>query len=460
MSEDIVAGLRAALGDERVLVGDRIPDRARSDWSGDHKGRPLAVVRPETTAHVSQTLALCSAHGVPIVPQGGMTGLAGGADPIDGGIALSLERMSGIEELDPVMATMTVLSGTPLETVQKAADDAGMMFPLDLGARGSCTIGGNLSTNAGGNRVIRYGMARDHVLGLEVVLPSGEVLSSLNKLVKNNAGYDLKQLFIGSEGTLGIITRAVLRLQPKPVSSTSAIVGCRDFAALLEVLRRTRARLGPTLSAFEFMWPSFLDFMVEHIEGVQRPLAGRHGAYALIEASGFEMGKDREQLEACLGELMAEGVIDDAVVAQSERESQTFWRIREGVAEYPRIVGITVPYDIGMQTGDIGTFVEALERTLNARWPDALVHFFGHIGDSNLHIVVGRLARENLGELNDIVYGAVRAAGGTVSAEHGIGTHKKPYLGYTRSPGELALMLSIKRALDPKNILNPGKVIG
>ena len=262
MTQDTVMGsvidaLRAALGPAAVLAGDAVPERNCNDYSGMLPSTPLAVVRPTDTAGVSAALRICHQHGVSVVPQGGLTGLCGGARAAESQIALSLERMSGIEELDAASATMTVWAGTPLETVQNAASAAGFFCPLDLGARGSCTIGGNLATNAGGNRVIRYGMAREMVLGIEAVLADGTVVTSLNKMIKNNAGFDLKQLFIGSEGTLGIITRVVLKLSPQPASTMVAICAASDFSNVLTLLQSARQGLGPILSAFEVMWPEY-----------------------------------------------------------------------------------------------------------------------------------------------------------------------------------------------------------
>ena len=376
-------------------------------------------------------------------------------------MALSLERLNGVEEIDTVMGTMTVLAGTPLADIQAAAEAAGLYFPLDLGARGSCTIGGNISTNAGGNRVIRYGMARDQVLGLEYVLPDGSIVSSLNKMIKNNAAYDLKQLLIGSEGTLGVITRAVLRLQAKPISVASAMCGCADFAAVLELLKTARANLGPSLSSFEVMWPSFVDTMTAGLPQLRRPFAQLHGVYVLIEASGFQAGAQAGQLEACLSALLESGVLEDVVIAASERDARDLWAIRESVSEYSRVLGKVIGFDIGLPTSQMGDAVVRIQHQVKAAYPDARVLCYGHVGDSNLHVVVNMPsagADQPQQEVDDIVYDIVRGIGGTVSAEHGIGLIKKPFLSYTRSPEELTLMRQIKTLLDPRNVLNPGKV--
>ncbi len=263
---DFLEALKTELGED-VFLGADIPERFHNDWAGMAPVVPLALVRPRSTAQVAAAMRLCNEYRIPLTPQGGLTGLAGGARPIEGGVALSLDRMNRIEEIDTVMATMTIEAGATLGAAQRAAEEAGLFLGLDLGARDSCMIGGTLSTNAGGNRVIRFGMAREHVLGLEVVLPDGTIVTSLNKMLKNNAGYDLKQLFVGSEGTLGIITRAVLRLQARPAELASAFCACPDFPALLELLKSARQRLGAALTSFEVMWPSFYDFMTGGLPG-------------------------------------------------------------------------------------------------------------------------------------------------------------------------------------------------
>src|SRR5579871_6264746 len=302
---DIVARLTQALGPEVVSSGDAIGAGHDCDYSAIGRVRPLALLRPRNTAEVAMALKLCNEAGQTVVPQGGMTGLAGGATPRAGDIVLSLERMAGIEEIDKVAATMTVKAGTILETAQRAADEAGFLLALDLGARGSCQLGGNLSTNAGGNRVIRYGMAREQVLGLEVVLANGEIVTSLNKMLKNNTGYDIKQVFIGAEGTLGIITRATLRLHPKPLSRCTAFCALSDYAAVVTLLRRMQSELGG-ISAFEVMWHDFYDFIANHPTTKQKPLPDTHPYYALVEFSGADPDHDLGRFEEMLARAMAD----------------------------------------------------------------------------------------------------------------------------------------------------------
>lgn len=455
--------LAAELGAAAVLVGDAVPARNRCDWSGLEPASPLAVIRPVDAAGVSAAVRSCREAGIPFVPQGGLTGLCGGATPRAGWVAISMERMVGIEEIDAAASTMTVKAGTPLETIQRAAEEAGLYFPLDLGARGSCAIGGNLSTNAGGNRVIRYGMARDLVLGLEVVLPDGTVLNSLNKLLKNNAGYDLKHLFIGSEGTLGIITRVVLRLYPKPLSTMSALCALPDYQAVLAFLAEARRGLGPLLSAFEVMWPDYWELVTGRC-GVRAPIGGGHGAYVLVEAQGTDEAADQPRFEAWLEGVLERGVLADAAVAQSLAQTQAFWGLRDACADFVGVLGPHISYDVGLATGKLGEFTTRCKAGLAAAIPGCESVYYGHIGDGNLHLVSwvpGRsLAEQPKHAMDTVVYGTIRELGGSISAEHGIGTLKKPWLPYARSEAEIALMRVLKAALDPAGLLNPGKVVG
>jgi FAD/FMN-containing dehydrogenase len=355
---------------------------------------------------------------------------------------------------------MTVRAGTPLQAVQEAASQAGWFFPLDLGARGSCQIGGTIATNAGGNRVIRYGMMRDLVLGLEVVLADGTVLTSLNKLIKNNAGPDIRQIFAGSEGTLGIITRAVLRLHPQPRSTCTAFCAVPGYEQVVALLKHAKVSLGGMLSAFEMLWPDFYVMATTRVPGMPRPLP--HGAfgYVLIESLGGDQDADQARFESMLEEADREGLITDAVLAQSAADARTLWQVRDASGEFPRMLWPSLGFDIGIPTRDIGSFVDACRDALRARWPDVETAFFGHIGDSNLHLHAKVCEGPQPDrELAGVVYGVVREWGGTVSAEHGIGLLKKPYLHYARSPEEIATMRAIKRALDPKGILNPGKIL-
>ena len=452
------------LGPQVVLTGDNVPVRNQNDYSGMLPTRPLAVVRPADTQGVSTAMRICHQHGIAVVPQGGLTGLCGGARAQPDQIALSLERLVGIEEIDSASATMTVAAGTPLETVQQAALEAGFFCPLDLGARGSCAIGGNLSTNAGGNRVIRYGMAREMVLGLEAVLADGTVMTSMNKMIKNNAGFDLKHLFIGSEGTLGIITRIVLKMFPKPGSTMTAICAADDFDTVLRLLNSARRDLGPLLSAFEVMWPDYWDFATKQVASVRNPFGAdspERAAYVLIEALGTDPELDAPRFEAWLERLLEEGVVPDAAVAQSMADARAFWGVRDACAELHPMWPRHMAFDIGLPVASMDEYARRCKQELERRIPGCMSVFYGHIGDGNMHIVAYHpTAKEQpKDDVEDVIYGLVRDYGGTVSAEHGIGTLKRRWLGHARSPEQIEVMRTLKMALDPKNLLNPGKVI-
>jgi FAD/FMN-containing dehydrogenase len=453
-----LAALREALGDDAVRVGAQIGERSMTDWTRHEPTRAAALLLPRTTGQVAQALAICHAAHQPVVPQGGMTGLAGGAIPRAADIALSLERLSGIEEIDPASATMTIRAGTILLNAQEAAAQAGFELALDLGARGSCQIGGNLATNAGGNRVIQSGTARDQVLGLEVVLANGAVLSSLGKMVKNNTGYDLKHWFIGSEGTLGVITRAVLRLHPPRAARHTALVALDDYDAAVSLLRRLATRFGNDIGAFEIMWPDFYDFGVS-LTGTRSPFAEAHPLYALIEHAGFDAADDGERFAAALTEALGAHAICDAVIAQSLADARALWAVRECTAEFPVRLD-PINFDVSLPIGEIGTFVERCRAALDRRWPGNRSYFFGHIGDSNLHLTVDGHSVPGVEHhaVYAFVYEMLGPLHGSVSAEHGIGLLKREFLPISRSREELAAMAAIKQALDPHGILNPGKL--
>jgi FAD/FMN-containing dehydrogenase len=457
---DIVRELRSRLAADAVIAGAEIEERHLRDFlvAAPPGVRPVAVVYPRSTADVAATLAICNAHRVPVVPQGGLTGLAGGATPMAGWVVLSLQRMRAIEEIDRQAATMTVEAGVPLQLVQEAADAADLLFPMDIGARGSCLIGGNVSTNAGGNRVLRYGMTRELVLGLEAVLADGTIVTSLNKMLKNNAGYDIKQLFIGSEGTLGVVTRLVLRLFPKPRSLATALCGLPDYDRALMMLQRARAHLSGALTAFEVMWPRYY---FHATEGLSRraPLPQGHGVYLLIEAMGGDRVEDEPRFARLIEGALEDGIVSDAIIAQSLKDARDLWSVRDAAGEIGRSFGPGATFDVSIPTGELGKFAEVLTERLTARWADADAVFFGHVADANVHISVRTGAKPlPLHDIEEIVYGTVRDWGGSVSAEHGIGLLKKPYLGYSRSPAEIEVMKRLKAALDPRGILNPGKV--
>ena len=453
--------LLEALGARVVQLPPDFNGRRHADASRMPCADPIALVRPTTTAEVSTALRICHAHDQAVVTQGGLTGLAGGACMLGGEIALSLERMRGVEQIDPVSATMTVWAGTPLQTIQEAADAAGFLFPLDLGARGSATIGGNMATNAGGNRVIKYGMMREQVLDLEAVTADGRVVGGLHRMIKNNTGYDLKNLLIGSEGTLAVITRAVLRLRARPSAVSTAFCGLPSYEAVTKFLGKAQERLPAGVSAFEVMWPDYYDFYLKHLPELRAPLQGRHAFYVLLESSGADPPRQAQAFEDFLGQMLEEDVLEDAAIAASLTDANAFWAVRDAPGENSRVLPGRVSFDVSFAISEVGDAATRCRQALLARWPGANVLVYGHLGDGNVHIVAQQpdwpatAARE----VQDIVYGITGEMGGSVSAEHGIGTKRKHVLGLTRNAAELDMMRAIKAALDPKRILNPGKVL-
>jgi FAD/FMN-containing dehydrogenase len=444
-----------------VQLPDAFNGRKFADWSRTPSADPIAFVRPRSTAEVAQVMTICHALGQSVVTQGGLSGLAGGACLLGGEIALSLERMQGVEAIDPVSSTMTVWAGTPLQVVQEAALEAGFFFPLDLGARGSCTIGGNMATNAGGNRVIKYGMMRDQVLDLEAVLADGSVVGSLLGMMKNNTGYDLRHLLIGSEGTLGVITRAVLRLRPKPRAVCTAWCGLPSYDAVTRLLTQSQSDLPGGVSAFEVMWPSYYDFVTTKMPELKRPLEGDHAFYVLLESTGADPAHHAESFEAFLGDMLEQGVVSDAALASSESDALAFWAIRDAPGEYPRLLPGRTSFDISFTVSRVGEAASRCDAALRERWPEATVLIYGHLGDGNIHIVVhmSDMPPDKVRAIQDVVYTITGEMHGSVSAEHGIGLKKLGVIGKTRSASELLTMKAIKAALDPKGILNPGKLL-
>jgi FAD/FMN-containing dehydrogenase len=460
--ETIRSELAALLGAGIVVTPDaQNVVRHNSDYCV--RGNPdvgiIALTYPVATEQIAAILSYCNQRKVAVQPQGGMTGLSGGGVPLGPCVVVSLERMRAVRELDRAAGTITVEAGVVMEAVQQAADAADLFFPLDIGGRGSCQIGGNVSTNAGGNRVLRYGMARDLVLGVEAVLADGTVIRALNKVIKNNTGYDLRQLFIGSEGTLGIISAVVLRLFPKPRSTCTGLCAVDDYTAVLDLLQRARTGFGSQLTAFEVMWPQFYKVATTDLAR-QPPLELGHGIYVLIETMGPEPQADQQRFEAVIGAALEAGTVKDAVIAKSQRESTALWTVRDSPGEWQK-AGFwpQLGFDVSVPTGDIGRLVTEIDAALSARWADLVVLYFGHVADGNLHVSV-RMSGHSIPELEleDTVYGVVARRRGSISAEHGIGVLKKEFLHLSRSPEEIALMRAIKAAMDPNGILNPGKI--
>ncbi|HUP21585.1 MAG TPA: FAD-binding oxidoreductase [Thermoanaerobaculia bacterium] len=456
---DLIDRLRQELGSDSVLEGEEVRQRG-SGWGRPEPCGALALVRPRSTEEVSLVLRSCHEMRQPVVTHGGLTGLVGGAVAGEGELVLSLERLNRIEEVDAQGRTMTVQAGVTLQAVQEHAEAEGLLFALDLGARGSCTIGGNVATNAGGNHVIRYGMTRAQVLGLEAVLADGTVISDLGKMLKNNAGYDLKQLFIGSEGTLGVVTRIVLRLWPRPRSEATALVASASFGKVVELLAEAQRRLGSDLAAFEVMWPEFYDIVTTPPARNQRPLEHGHPIYALVEALGTSPDEDRARFEAFLGEAVEAGLVEDAAVATTPPERRALWALRDSVDQLARL-GPIYTFDVSLPIATMESYVAEVRERLGREWSDPKCVVFGHLGDGNLHVIagVGESGPAVRLRVEHAVYDPLRARAGSVSAEHGIGLEKRPWLSWSRGPDEIALMRRIKVALDPKGILNPGKVL-
>ncbi|MDE2612764.1 MAG: FAD-binding oxidoreductase [Burkholderiales bacterium] len=464
----LIEDLRAALGAAQVLTeGDLTAFEV--DWRKRWRGKALAVVRPGSTDEVAAVVRLCAAAGTSIVAQGGNTGLVGGGVPDASGrqVLLSLARMRRVRALDAANLTLTVEAGCVLQAAQQAAADAGLLLPLSLASEGSCTIGGNLATNAGGTQVLRWGNARELCLGLEVVTAAGEVWHGLGGLRKDNTGYDLRDLFIGSEGTLGIITAATLKLAPQPAAVMTALAACTSLADCVQLLALARSRLGAALTGFEVMGRCARELVARHYPQLPRPLPEAPWT-VLLEASDLEGERQaRARFEALLAAALAAGSVFDAVVAESLAQSQGLWHIRESIPLAQAEEGLNVKHDISLPVSAIPEYVAHTDAALEQRFPGVRIVAFGHLGDGNLHYNVqapaGSDARRFLGEhehaVNTLVFDALVPFSGSFSAEHGIGALKRGELAARKSPVALALMRSIKAALDPQGVLNPGRVL-
>ena len=454
----VVHALVSALGPDQVLTGEEIPARNFQDASNRPPTPPLALVRPGSTPEVSTVLRICHEYAQPVVVQGGMTGLAGGAHPATGEIALSLERMVGIEEIDPASATLTALAGTTLVAVQEAAEAAGFCCGIDLGSRGSCTIGGNVATNAGGNQVLRYGSVRRNVLGLEAVLADGSVVSGLNKMIKNNTGYDWPQLMIGSEGTLGVVTRVVLGLPPRPASVSTVALALSSFGDTMQVLRFLQQTMPGRLLSFEVMWREFI--AVAGLIGAASPFPIDTEIVALVEAdTGLE--DEDSGFDTKIATAIDAGWVKDAIVAQSKAQALKLWSLRETPARY-RSHGYKVHgLDISLPLSLMAEAVTHLRAEFATKLRDLPTFWFGHAADSNIHVcaLLKEADDRQTSVVDEIVYDCVVRFGGSISAEHGIGRNKKAHLRLSRSSDELELMRKLKIALDPQNILNPGRIL-
>ena len=469
MTQDILTQIASVVGPNGLLTAPADKAPFEEEERGLYHGKALAVVRPACTAEVAAVVKLCAAAGVAIVPQGGNTGLCGGGAPDDSGrqIVLSLGRMNQVRALDPLNFTMTVEAGVILQTIQKTAEEAGCFFPLSLGAEGSCVIGGNISTNAGGSGVLRYGNTRELVLGLEVVLPDGRVWDGLRALRKDNTGYDLKQLFIGGEGSLGIVTAAVIKLFPRPRDVQTAFCAMADLDSVLALLARARAASGDQVTAFELIGRSGLVLDVENLPGIADPFPEAHDWYVLMELSTSRPeGSLQESLESLLGEALEAGEVVDAVMAQSLDQRNALWRIREGVPEAQKKAGGSIKHDVSVPVSSVPELIRRATPAVEAALPGVRVIPFGHVGDGNIHYNLsqpkGADKQAFLAEwenMNRIVHDIVVGLRGSISAEHGIGKLKKGELAHYKEPLELELMRKIKAALDPMGLMNPGKIL-
>jgi FAD/FMN-containing dehydrogenase len=460
MDNEFTRALQAIVGPAHVLTEAADTAPYFGDWRKQFRAEGLCVVRPADTAQVAAVMRQCAAAGVAVVPQGGNTGLCGGSVPTGAmrEVVLSLSRLNRVRSVDPLDNTITVEAGCVLAAIQAEAGKADRFFPLSLAAEGSCQIGGNLSTNAGGVNVLRFGNARDQVLGLEVVLPDGRVWNGLRSLRKDNTGYDLKQLFIGAEGTLGIITAAVLKLQPKPTATATAWVAVPDPAGAVELLSHLRNACGDRLTAFELISRRCVDAVLAHRPATRDPIAGFDAWFVLVELNDSGEGRAlADRLEAALRDAFDNGLAQDAVFAKSEAERLALWAIRETV---PEAQFSNVKHDVSVAVSRVPELIARTDKALAAAFPGEPIYCFGHVGDGNLHYNIGGqalLARR--AEVNAVVYAEVDAMGGSISAEHGLGQLKREEIRHHKDPLELELMRALKGALDPRGLMNPGKVI-
>lgn len=467
--QDFLAHCRSVVGDDFVVCDDVGMAPYLTDWRGRFTGKAAAVLRPATVEQVRLLVAACAQWQVPMVPQGGRTGLVLGSVPDASGdaVVLSLARLNRIRAVDPVNRTITVDAGCILQQVQEAAAAEGCLFPLSLAAEGSCSIGGNLSTNAGGTAVLRYGNTRDLCLGLEVVTPQGQLWDGLRGLRKDNTGYDLRDLYIGAEGTLGVITGAVLKLYPQPKACITALAALATPEHALRLLTLMQDRCGPSLTGFELMSGFCLALVAQHFPQLPKPFTAQHGQYVLLELSSNESEQHAvDLLEDAIGAALEQAVIDDAVVASSIAQSAGLWQLREHIPLAQAAAGKNIKHDISLPVSRIAEFIAATEPLLQQAFPGCQLVCFGHLGDGNLHFNVappdgiGHDAfLANQAAVNRVVHDSVVKFGGSISAEHGIGALKRDDLAHYKSAVELDLMRTIKAALDPLGIMNPGKIL-
>jgi FAD/FMN-containing dehydrogenase len=456
----IIDLLIKTFGKDHLLTHDEAADRVASNWRQHENLDCLALLRPKTTEQISKMLQICNEFDQPVVPHGGLTNVVGGVATKPGEIALSLERMNQIEEINVQDKTVTVQAGVVLSDLQKALADQGQHFPLDLGAKGTCMIGGNIASNAGGLQALRYGVMRNLVLGLEVVLADGTIISSMNKMMKNNAGYDLKQLFIGSEGTLGIITRAVLKMEDLPKTRCTAFIALESFEKAVQLLQYAKKHLNNGLTSFELLWQDYYTLMTSSPSPYSPPLSQTFPFYVLMETHGQDAEKDKILFEEFLEKSLEEGLIADAAIAQSQQELDWFWGIRENVELVFSVHSPVFLFDVSLAISDMDAYIKKIRTELQKIWPDLHFYSFGHMGDGNLHLFVScgddNASTKHLVE--EIIYKPLQQIDGSITGEHGIGLEKKSWLHLSRTAEEIQLMKTIKKAFDPKGILNRGKL--
>jgi len=466
---DFLARLADIVGPQALATSEAAMSPHAVDWRKRYVGRPLAVVKPASTAEVAAIVKLCAETRTPIVPQGGNTGLVGGATPDASGreIVLNLARMNRLRGVDLENSTLTVEAGCTLASVQDSAREAGRLFPLSLASEGSCQIGGNLSSNAGGTAVLRYGNARELVLGLEVVLPNGAVWDGLRGLRKDNTGYDLKQLFVGAEGTLGIITAAVLKLFPLPIGRVTAVAAVDTPARAVELLGLLQARCGERLVGFELFSDFALGLVLKHYPGSVAPFSAHPPQYVLVELEDTQSADAVRALgEASLGVALERGIVRDVVLAESEAQANALWALRENMSEAQTAEGKNIKHDVSVPASRIAAFIETTDAALARAFPGVRMVTFGHLGDGNLHYNAAapdgfdpERWMQNQTAVNRIVHDSVAAFGGSISAEHGLGQAKREEILRYKSPVEMELMRKVKAAIDPLGIMNPGKVL-
>ena len=468
-SPALIEGLKAIVGERNVITDDHGRGPFENDWRGQFHGRALAVVKPGSTDEVSRVVQLLAREKTAIVPQGGNTSLCGGSVPDDSGrqVIVNLSRMNRVRGVDASNNTMTVEAGCVLANIQQAAEQHDRLFPLSLGAEGSCEIGGNLSTNAGGTGVLRYGNTRELVLGLEVVLPDGRVWDGLRSLRKDNTGYDLKHLFVGAEGTLGIITAAVLKLFPKPRSQATALVALDSPATALKLLAKLREQVGERVTGFELISRICIDLVLKHIPNTRDPLPAASPWYVLVELSDSTEGRTLDTLlEDALGAAAEGELITDAVIAASDTQRKELWALRENVSEAQKLDGVSIKHDVSVPVSRVPEFIERASAALIEAFPGIRIVAFGHMGDGNVHYNCGKPGADEASrfygespEVNRVVYKVVAELNGSISAEHGLGVLKVEEIKQYKGALELDLMRAIKRTLDPDGIMNPGKVL-